>query len=87
MITKFGKSAEYKRILTGTPVTKGAEDVYAQFKFLNPQILGYDSFYSFRARYCIMGGFENRQVVSYNNLEELESIYPYKQYFIEFSKI
>ena len=71
MITKFGKSAEYKRILTGTPVTKGAEDVYAQFKFLNPQILGYDSFYSFRARYCIMGGFENRQVVSYNNLEEL----------------
>ncbi len=71
MITKFGKSAEYKRILTGTPVTKGAEDVYAQFKFLNPQILGYDSFYSFRARYCIMGGFENRQVISYNNLEEL----------------
>tara|TARA_R100000329_G_scaffold150886_1_gene145007 strand:+ start:14977 stop:16671 length:1695 start_codon:yes stop_codon:yes gene_type:complete len=71
MITKFGKSSEYKRILTGTPVTKGAEDVYSQFKFLNPQILGYDSFYSFRARYCIMGGFENRQVVSYNNLEEL----------------
>ncbi len=71
MITKFGKFAKYKRIMTGTPVTKGAEDVYSQFKFLNPQILGYDSFYSFKARYCIMGGFENKQVISYQNIEEL----------------
>ena len=70
-ITKFGKHAKYKRILTGTPITKGPEDVYSQFKFLDPQILGYDSFYSFRARYCIMGGFENRQIVSYQNIDEL----------------
>ena len=71
IITKFGKQVDYKRIMTGTPVTKGPEDVYSQFKFLDPQILGYDSFYSFRARYCIMGGFENRQIVSYQNIEEL----------------
>ena len=70
-ITKFGKSAKYKRILTGTPITKGPEDAYSQFRFLDPQILGYDSFYSFRARYCIMGGFENRQIVSYTNIDEL----------------
>jgi SNF2 family DNA or RNA helicase len=71
IITKFSKQADYKRIMTGTPVTKGAEDVYSQFRFLDSQILGYDSFYSFKARYCIMGGFENRQVVSYQNIEEL----------------
>jgi hypothetical protein len=71
IITKFGKQADFKRIMTGTPVTKGAEDVYSQFKFLDPQILGYDSFYSFKAQYCIMGGFENRQVVSYQNIDEL----------------
>jgi len=70
-ITKFGKHAKYKRIMTGTPITKGPEDVYSQFRFLDPQILGYDSFYSFRARYCIMGGFENRQIVSYQNVDEL----------------
>ena len=70
-ITKIGKLAKYRRILTGTPVTKGPEDVYSQFKFLDPYILGYDSFYSFRARYCIMGGFENRQIVSYENVDEL----------------
>jgi SNF2 family DNA or RNA helicase len=60
-ITKFSKYAKYKRILTGTPITKGPQDVYSQFKFLDPNILGYDSYYSFRSRYCIMGGYENRQ--------------------------
>ena len=71
IITKFGKQAKYRRILTGTPITKGPEDVYSQFRFLDPLILGYDSYYSFRARYCVMGGFENRQIVSYQNTEEL----------------
>ena len=47
---------KYRRILTGTPITKNAADVYAQFKFLDPQILGYDSFYSFRNQYCVHGG-------------------------------
>mgnify|MGYP003133101390 CR=1 FL=1 len=71
LITKFGKFAKYRRILTGTPITKGPVDVYSQFRFLNSNILGYDSFYSFKARYCIMGGFENRQIVSYQNIDEL----------------
>ena len=71
IITKFGKQAKYRRILTGTPITKGPEDVYSQFRFLDPLILGYDSYDSFRARYCVMGGFENRQIVSYQNTEEL----------------
>ena len=70
-ITKVGKRAKYRRIFTGTPVTKGPEDVYSQFKFLDPYILGYESFYSFRARYCVMGGYENRQIVGYENVEEL----------------
>jgi len=73
VITKFGKVARYRRILTGTPVTKGPEDVYSQFKFLDPNILGYDSFYSFRARYCVMGGYEQKQIVSYQNVDELTS--------------
>ena len=71
IITKFGKQADFKRIMTGTPVTKGPEDVFSQLKFLDPQILGYDSFYSFRARYCVMGGFENKQIISYQNIDEL----------------
>jgi SNF2 family DNA or RNA helicase len=71
VITKLSNLCKYRRIMTGTPVTKGPEDIYSQFKFLDPQILGYDSFYSFKARYCIMGGFENKQIVAYQNVDEL----------------
>ena len=67
MITKFGKHPNViaKRILTGTPVTKGAEDVFAQFKFLNPDILEVTSLYKFKDKYCVMGGFKNKQIVGY----------------------
>ena len=60
-ITKFGKLAKYRRILTGTPVTEGDEDAYSLFKFLDPNILGYDSYYSFKARYCVMGAMSKNK--------------------------
>lgn len=59
------------RILTGTPIVKSPLKAYSQFMFLNEDILGYGSFYAFKAHYCIMGGFEGRQVLKYINLEEL----------------
>ena len=34
-------------------------------------LLRYGNFYAFKARYCIMGGFEGRQVLKYINLDEL----------------
>ena len=69
---RLGEMATYRRIMSGAPVTKGVEDLYAQFKFLNPDIVGFSTFTQFKARYCIMGGFEMRQVVGYQNLEELK---------------
>ena len=83
-VIKLGKGVRYKRILTGTPVTKSPLDLWSQFAFLDEDLLGFKSFYSFRARYCIMqsrpvGG--NRRIefpVSYINLEQLEEkILPY----------
>lgn len=59
------------RIMTGTPIIKRPEDAYAQFMFLDPDILGFNSYYAFRNRYCIMGGWEGREVVSYQRLDEL----------------
>lgn len=67
----IGRKAGYRLAMTGTNITKGVEDLYAQYQFLDPNILGYTSFYSFRNRYCVMGGFENKQIVGYNNLPEL----------------
>lgn len=39
--------ARYRLLLTGTPITQGIVDLYAQMRFLSPEILGYGSFYSF----------------------------------------
>lgn len=75
---EIGKHAAYTSILTGTSITKGIEDLYAQYGFLNPEIIGYKSFFTFRNRYCVMGGFENKQIVSYQNMAELmKAVEPY----------
>jgi SNF2 family DNA or RNA helicase len=75
---KLSKSAAYKLIMTGTPVANGPMDVFMQFECLDPDILGIGDFYSFRNRYAVMGGFENKEIVGYQNMEELiELISPF----------
>lgn len=71
---KIGKQVEYRSILTGTPVSQGPLDLYAQFEFLNTHIFGLGDYYSFRNRYAIMGGYENKEVVAYANMDELAAI-------------
>jgi SNF2 family DNA or RNA helicase len=46
-ITHMSARAKYRAILTGTPFSNGAVDLYAQMSFLSPKILGYRSFWSF----------------------------------------
>lgn len=75
---RLARKCEYRGIMTGTPLTKNPLDLYMQYEFLDPDIIGLGDYYSFRARYAEMGGYENRQVVGYNNLDELvELISPY----------
>ena len=62
--------AARKLCLTGTPMPHSPLDLYAQFRFLDPGVLG-TSFVNFRARYAIMGGYENHQIIGYSNQEEL----------------
>ena len=75
-IVKLGEMAKYRRILTGSPVTKSPLDLYKQCEFLDPWLLGHSSYYSFRTRYAIMksANFNGRSVqivVGYKNLAEL----------------
>jgi SNF2 family DNA or RNA helicase len=77
-ILLLGKQAQYRRILTGSPVTKSPLDLYSQCSFLNENLLDHASYYSFRNRYAIMidrnfGGRRVQIVGSYQRLEELES--------------
>lgn len=46
-LTAMGERAKYRLIITGTPMTQGVVDLYAQMRFLSEKILGYRSFYSF----------------------------------------
>jgi len=63
------------RIMSGTPIVKRPLDSFAQFGFLNEDVLGFGNFYSFRNHYAVMGGFKDKQVIHYKNLDELsESI-------------
>jgi len=61
----------HRYIMTGTPMTQSPVDLFSQYKFLDPEIFG-SSFFSFKCRYLVMGGWENREIVGYNNLEELK---------------
>ena len=82
-ILKMRPLTKYRRILTGSPVTKNPLDLYSQFDFLDPYHLDFHSYYAFRNRYAEMATINARgrsiQVVKkFRNLDELsESIKPY----------
>lgn len=61
--------AETMIAMTGTPLMNTPLDLYIILKWL-----GYEkhAFYSFKKRYCIMGGFGGYEIVGYRNLDELQ---------------
>jgi SNF2 family DNA or RNA helicase len=59
-------------LLNGTPISNSPLDLYSQFACLDKKILGYKNFYVFRAHHARMGGWMGKQVVGYENLEELQ---------------
>ena len=75
-ILKLASLSKYRRILTGSPVTKSPLDLYTQCLFLDEYLLDYSSYYAFRTRYAVMrsANFNGRSVqivVGYRNLDEL----------------
>lgn len=75
-IVKVGRDARYRRIATGSPVTKSPLDLYAQCEFLGADCLNMPSFYAFQARYAVLverrlSTHTFKQVVGYRRLDEL----------------
>ncbi len=75
-IIDLGEYAKYRRIMTGSPVTKNPLDLYTQCYFLDPYLLDHASYYAFRNRYAVMKTMHVRgrsiQVVhAFQNLSEL----------------
>jgi len=82
-IIDLGKMAKYRRIMTGSPVTKNPLDLFTQCYFLDPFLLDFSSYYAFRNRYAEMTTMNVRgrsiQVVKeFRHLGELsESLQPF----------
>lgn len=73
-ILKLSRLSKIKRIMSGLPITHSPLDLFTQFKFLDPDILGYSSYYTFRNHFAILGGFNGKIVTGFVNLEELQAL-------------
>ena len=75
-ILNLSTKTKYRRIMTGSPVTKNPLDLFTQCYFLDPFHLEHESYYSFRTRYAIMktahiSGRSIQLVSGFKNLGEL----------------
>lgn len=66
---RLSAAAKYRLLLTGTPVTNKAIDIFSQYKFLDPRIFG-QSFYSFRNYFFYMTGYGNHTPVLKKSMED-----------------
>lgn len=62
--------ATYKIALSGTPMTNKALDLWNVLHFLGAENRNY---WQFRDAYCVMGGYQGKQVVGYRDLAQLHN--------------
>ncbi len=87
-ILKAAELAKYRRIMTGLVAPENPLNIFSQFYFLDPTILGHRTFFSFRARYAVTrkvdfrkeGGRPTEIVVGYKNVDELQKKIASKSY-------
>ena len=75
-IIKLSELAKYRRIMTGSPVTRNPLDLYSQCQFLSPWLLDFQSYYAFRTRYAIMktANISGRQIQLVSGFQRLAEL-------------
>lgn len=72
---KLVQHSEYRRLLTGSPVTNGVENLYSQLTWLSPNILGIKTYTAFKNRYCVMRSLKGTHIqfiTGYKLLDDLK---------------
>lgn len=59
-------------LLNGTPISQSPNDIFAQADIMDPRILGCPNYWTFRARYAVMGGWMQKQIVGWRDLDDLQ---------------
>lgn len=62
---RFANEFDYRRILSGKPITQGPHDLWGQMRLIG-HLNGYE-YHPFKTAFCKMGGFKNKQVVGAQN--------------------
>jgi SNF2 family DNA or RNA helicase len=52
-------------LLNGTPIAHSPADLYSQAYIMDPAILGCSSFFQYRSRYAVMGGWQQKQIIGW----------------------
>lgn len=71
---KFKPYSSHRAVTTGTPIAKDLCDEWAILLWLDENIIGVKYITTFRAEYCIMGGFQNRSVVGHREIERFRAL-------------
>lgn len=69
-VWKIGGFVRRKMILTGTPITQSPLDFWSQYRFADRTIFN-PSYWDFRNRHAVFGGYENRLIVGHRFLPEI----------------
>jgi SNF2 family DNA or RNA helicase len=73
ILARLTASVPYVLIMTGTPISKNMIDVFGEFLVMDNFWFG-KSFWLFKQRYCVMGGWMGHQIVGYHREDELRKI-------------
>ena len=68
----LAQQAALVRLLTGRPQTQGPHDLFPQLRAIG--LFQGQRFWAFRNTFCVMGGWENRQVIGVKNADVLAAI-------------
>ena len=71
-IHRLAAVCRWKRLLTGRPQTQGPHDLWGQLRAID--LFTDRNFYAFRGAFCVMGGWQNKEVIREKNANVLARI-------------
>lgn len=69
---KLRRACGHVWLLNGTPIANHPGDLFSQANIMDPAILACRTYFHFRCRYAVMGGWKQKQIIGWRDLEDLQ---------------